>query len=82
MGAIDRSEPALFEVSSPLTSFLFDGPYRLSVPPREITFDTPPDAQRFLMIKEDAAAAGPPKQPSIIFVQNWCHELKRLVPAE
>jgi serine/threonine-protein kinase len=38
-------------------------------------YDVSPDGQRFLMIKEGGAA------PSLIVVQNWDQELKRLVPA-
>jgi serine/threonine-protein kinase len=45
------------------------------------TYDVSPDGQRFLMIKvggeSDQTAALP---PSIVIVQNWSEELKRLVP--
>ena len=43
------------------------------------TFDVSPDGQRFLMIKApgaDATAA----PPSLIVVQHWDEELKRVVP--
>ena len=45
------------------------------------SYDISPDGQRFLMIKEGAAdgAAAP---PSIIVVQHWVEELKRLVPTK
>jgi hypothetical protein len=39
------------------------------------TFDISPDGQRFLLIKPETATP-----PSIIVVQNWTEELKRLVP--
>jgi hypothetical protein len=39
------------------------------------TYDISPDGQRFLLIKVEPAAP-----PSIIVVQNWTEELKRLVP--
>ena len=45
------------------------------------TYDASPDGQRFLMIKApgaDATAA----PPSIIVVQHWDEELKRLVPTK
>ncbi len=43
------------------------------------SFDIAPDGQRFLMIKQGGAdqSAAP---PSLIIVQNWVEELKRLVP--
>jgi serine/threonine-protein kinase len=39
------------------------------------TYDISPDGQRFLLIKPETATP-----PSIIVVQNWFEELKRLVP--
>ena len=42
------------------------------------TFDVSLDGQRFLMIKQNVNAADVPR--SIIVVQNWHEELKRLVP--
>ena len=46
------------------------------------TYDASPDGKRFLMIK-DAGAAGPAVAPaSIVVVQNWLEELKRLVPTK
>jgi serine/threonine-protein kinase len=44
------------------------------------TFDVSPDGQRFLMIKQNANAGDVPR--SIIVVQNWHEELKRLAPAD
>jgi len=45
------------------------------------SYDVSPDAQRFLMIKEGGAdgAAAP---ASIVVVQHWVEELKRLVPTK
>ncbi|MGI8423531.1 MAG: protein kinase domain-containing protein, partial [Chloroflexota bacterium] len=43
------------------------------------SYDISPDGQRFLMIKE-GAADGTAKPVSMIVVQNWVEELKRLVP--
>jgi hypothetical protein len=41
-------------------------------------YDVTADGQRFLMIKEAARDTGAAE--SIIVVQNWTEELKRLVP--
>ena len=45
------------------------------------TYDVSPDGQRFLMIKNSGAdqTAAP---PSLIVVQHWGEELKRLVPVK
>jgi hypothetical protein len=45
------------------------------------TYDADPDGQRFLMVKaaEDGETAAP---ASIIVVQHWVEELKRLVPTK
>jgi serine/threonine-protein kinase len=45
------------------------------------SYDVSPDAQRFLMIKE-GGADGTAAPASIIVVQNWVEELKRLVPTK
>ena len=46
------------------------------------TYDASPDGKRFLMIKE-AGVAGPAVAPaSIVVVENWLEELKRLVPTK
>jgi serine/threonine-protein kinase len=58
---------------------LFRGPYFRRAEFR--TYDVSPDGKRFLMIKEgnpDEVAA----PPSLILVQNWFEELKRLVPTK
>ena len=44
------------------------------------TYDVSPDGQRFLMVKEGAGADQAAAPPSIVVVQNWQEELKRLVP--
>jgi hypothetical protein len=45
------------------------------------TYDVAPDGQQFLMIKEgDADQTTMP--PSLIVVQNWAQQLKRLVPTK
>jgi hypothetical protein len=56
---------------------LFDWRYGPNVGGR--TYDVSADSQRFLMIKDNAAS---PIPPSIIVVQHWVEELKRLVPTK
>ena len=46
------------------------------------TYDVAPDGKRFLMIKEGAGPDQTLTAASIIVVQNWHEELKRLVPAK
>jgi eukaryotic-like serine/threonine-protein kinase len=45
------------------------------------SYDVSPDGQRFLMIKE-GGTEGTAAPASIIVVQNWVEELKRLVPTK
>jgi len=54
---------------------LFDWRYGSNVGGR--TYDVSADSQRCLMIKDNASS---PIPPSIIVVQHWVEELKRLVP--
>jgi len=58
---------------------LFQGPY--SLPLAERSYDVSPDGQRFLMIKP-IGADRPAAAPSLVVVQNWTEELKRLVPTK
>jgi hypothetical protein len=43
-------------------------------------YDVAPDGSRFLMIKEVSAGNDGAKPPSILIVQNWFEELRRLAP--
>ncbi len=45
------------------------------------TYDVSPDGQRFLMIKDNASDQGAGRA-SMVVVQNWIEELKRLVPTK
>ena len=45
------------------------------------TYDVSPDGQRFLMIKAPGSDQGA-TLPSVIVVQHWDEELKRLVPTK
>lgn len=44
------------------------------------TYDVSPDGQRFLMIKVGGGSDEDAAPTSIIVVENWFEELKRLVP--
>jgi hypothetical protein len=46
------------------------------------SYEIAPDGQRFLMIKEGAGPDQTAAPPSLIVVQHWLEELKRLVPAK
>ena len=44
------------------------------------TYDVFPNGERFLMIKKGGGSEDTTTLPSIVVVQNWFEELKRLVP--
>jgi eukaryotic-like serine/threonine-protein kinase len=44
------------------------------------SYDIAPDGQRFLVIKEGGGADQSAAPPSLVVVQHWLEELKRLVP--
>jgi len=56
----------------------------LTAPPIDLgrTYDVSPDGQRFLMIKDGDGTAQTAASRSIIVVQHWGEELKRLVPSK
>jgi serine/threonine-protein kinase len=58
---------------------LLDGPYILTIPNfGGRLYDISPDGQRFLVLKQ----VDTPEPSTIVVVQNWFDELKRLVPAK
>ena len=62
---------------------MFEGRY--FVPPRGVagrSYDVDPDGKRFLMIKDATAGDPSATRSSIIVVENWFEELKRLVPTK
>jgi eukaryotic-like serine/threonine-protein kinase len=59
---------------------LLDGPYFFGGVSFPRTYDVSPDGKRFLLIKEAGAAGQAVVPASIVVVQNWTEELKRLVP--
>ncbi len=58
---------------------LFEGAYATGV---GRSYDVAPDGQRFLMITVGAGTEDTSAPPSLILVQNWHEELKRLVPVD
>ena len=66
-----------FSASNPAK--VFDTKYTTPVSQR--TYDVSPDGQRFLMIKEGATDEKAPL-PTLVVVEHWFEELKRLVPAK
>jgi hypothetical protein len=46
------------------------------------TYDVSPDGKRFLMIKPSGTPEQAQAVPSIVVVENWQEELKRLVPTK
>ncbi len=46
------------------------------------TYDASPDGQRFLMIKDAAAATSAGTPASLVVVLNWLEELKQRVPVK
>jgi serine/threonine-protein kinase len=59
---------------------LFRGDYLFATAGNTRTFDIAPDGKRFLMVKDIETANAP--QPSIVVVEHWFEELKRLVPTK
>ena len=59
---------------------LFAGRYFLAELQPGRTYDVSPDGQRFLMIKPVVGPDQPAPSASLVIVQNWQEELKRLVP--
>lgn len=77
MMAVEVATQPTFSPGKPV--MLFEGTCLASQFPQMGTaYDVPPDAQRFLMIREIENA---PSGTQIVVVQNWFEELKRRVPA-
>jgi serine/threonine-protein kinase len=72
-----------FRAGNPMR--LFEGPYFQDAFALGRTYDVSPDGERFLMIKMINVGGGtnePSAPTSIVVVQHWFEELKRLVPAK
>ena len=59
---------------------LFEGRYGAAAGQTGRTYDIAPDGKRFLMIKAGGRADQTAVPTSLVVVQNWREELKRLVP--
>jgi len=75
--AIERA--ASWKASPPTK--LLEGPYAWAIPPFSLrTYDISPDDSKFLLLKPVGGPEQAATPPSLIVVQNWFEELKRLVP--
>ena len=74
-----QTEPS-FTPATP--EVLFEGDYVLGTVGGGRAYDVAQDGRRFLMIKEGEGAEDESAPPSLILVQNWHEELKRLVPVD
>ena len=77
MMAVAVETEAEFSFAAPVE--LFTGPYFFDAASRFTSYDVARDG-RFLMIQPEANAGDAPSESSIVVVQNWTEELKRLVP--
>ena len=59
---------------------VFDTKYAMPLPYR--AYDVSPDGRRFLMIKNAASAGETAPPASMVVVEHWTEELKRLVPVK
>jgi eukaryotic-like serine/threonine-protein kinase len=78
MMVVEVTTQPSFSASKPRV--LFEGPYLLGLFPNSGgAYDVTSDGQRFLMVKETAAASTSTAQINVVL--NWTEELKRRVPA-
>ena len=59
---------------------VFDAQYAVPVLAR--TYDVSPDGQRFLMIKNSPTADQNATPTSMVVIEHWVEELKRLLPTK
>ena len=74
-GGEGASEPLTF--GNPVDLFPFN---HFSQAGGQWWFDMTPDGERFLMITASGGAEDTSAPPSLVLVQNWFEELRRLVP--
>ncbi|HET9195673.1 MAG TPA: protein kinase [Vicinamibacterales bacterium] len=80
-GALMRVGVALGPIWAPTApTRLFEGRYGVAASQAGRTYDIAPDGKRFLMIKPIDSADQTPA--SLVVVQNWHQDLKRLVPTD
>ncbi|MFY9529704.1 MAG: protein kinase [Candidatus Acidiferrales bacterium] len=75
MMAVDIASQPSFAAGTP--RMLFEGQYE-PTPATTPNYDSPPDGQRFLMLKPVEQAQAAPTQMNVVL--NWFEELKRRVP--
>jgi len=61
---------------------LFEGRYFMTAGTAGRTYDVSPDGRRFLMVKVGDGSDQTAAPASLVVVQNWFEELKRLVPTK
>ena len=59
---------------------MFDGRYVVALGQTGRSYDVSLDGQRFSMVKDAAAGDQNATSASIVIVEHWFEELKRLVP--
>jgi len=68
-------------MASPPTRLMEEGPYVWAIPGlTHRTYDISPDGSRFLLLKSVSGPEQTGTPASLVVVQNWFEELKRLVP--
>jgi Tol biopolymer transport system component len=76
MMAVDVTMGATFTAGAPRV--LFEGQYTNTIAGRG--YDVTPDGRRFLMVQVNQDQPRPAPPTTMILVQHWVEELKRLVP--
>jgi serine/threonine-protein kinase len=76
--SVERGES--WAATAPTMLFKTDGYFMIPGGNPGRTYDISADGQRFLMIKQGGGPGQSATPPSLIVVQNWTEELKRLVP--
>jgi serine/threonine-protein kinase len=76
MSAAVQAKGAVWSHATPTT--VLDGNYVLGPGLSTRQYDITPDGKRFILVKQPAAGAD--RAPSVIVVQHWLEELKRLAP--
>ena len=75
---VERSQS--WSATTPTTLLKTGGYFTIPAGNPGRTYDISPDGQRFLMIKQGDGSGQTAAATSLIVVQNWAEELKRLVP--
>src|SRR5207249_5067570 len=73
-------DPATTWTATPPTQLVKEGYLTIPGSLNGRSYEIAPDGQRFLLIKAGGGADQTAAPPSLIVVQHWLEELKRLVP--